>query len=71
MLNLFRNPTIAEHEWKLNLPPHASLLNPHVANLKSKTLTVLHLSDTHWDPDYLEGGYILFTFCLKSKWAQT
>jgi len=50
------NPTIAQHEWKLNLPPNASLLNPHVANLKSKPLTVLHLSDTHWDPDYLEGA---------------
>ena len=60
-----RNPTIEEHEWKLNLPPHASLLNPHVANLKSKPLTVLHLSDTHWDPDYLEGGH------KSSKGAET
>ena len=55
VIALVRNPTIAQHEWKLNLPPDASLLNPHVANLKSRPLTVLHISDTHWDPDYLEG----------------
>ena len=60
VIALVRNPTIAQHEWKLNLPPDASLLNPHVANLKSRPLTVLHISDTHWDPDYLEGCCYIF-----------
>ena len=60
VIALVRNPTIAQHEWKLNLPPDASLLNPHVANLKSRPLTVLHISDTHWDPDYLEGWLLYF-----------
>ena len=64
VIALVRNPTIAQHEWKLNLPPDASLLNPHVANLKSRPLTVLHISDTHWDPDYLEG--CCYTGCFIS-----
>ena len=65
VIALVRNPTIAQHEWMLNLPQDASLLNPHVANLKSRPLTVLHISDTHWDPDYLEGW--LLNFLLKNK----
>ena len=65
VIALVRNPTIAQHEWKLNLPPDASLLNPHVANLKSRPLTVLHISDTHWDPDYLEGWLLYFQIQTK------
>ena len=62
VIALVRNPTIAQHEWKLNLPPDASLLNPHVDNLKARPLTVLHISDTHWDPDYLEGCCYIFKY---------
>ena len=32
----YRNPTIPQHDWKLNLPPTAKLLNPHVANIESR-----------------------------------
>ena len=62
------NPAISEHEWSQAVPPPsknsvhlakaAQLLRPgsRVRRHQQETLTVLHLSDTHWDPLYKEGS---------------
>lgn len=45
-------------EWSIKPSdiPKPSLTEPPPAPLGSPTLKVLHLSDLHWDPEYLEGS---------------
>ena len=57
------------HEWSYSMPPPSSnavhlrkvaKLTTSGARVKRndlhQTLTVLHISDTHWDPHYKEGS---------------
>ena len=58
------NPENPKHEWKPSIPP-ASVKNKviqkkPIPSSRSKRhdelLTILHISDTHWDPFYKEGS---------------
>lgn len=61
------------HEWEVSFPP---VPKPTVRGLeapkeKSATFKVLQISDTHFDPYYLEGSYFYnnlhyfaFSFCI-------
>ena len=45
------------HDWEVLLPPVAKpVVSSKEPGKINKVLKVLHLSDTHWDPYYLEGS---------------
>jgi len=50
-------PFSEKHDWEVLLPPVAKpVVESKEPGKVNKVLKILHLSDTHWDPHYLEGS---------------
>ena len=50
------NPANPEHEWRPMVPPAPRRRLRHPRPGRAAPLTILHLSDTHWDPQYSAGS---------------